>query len=164
MKPFDFKVAPFFPSNFSIAGWIFVGIGVLAILVNFWVAIGMLLAGIVFATTQYRMTIDPVAKTIKDYVWFLGFKNGETVGYDNIEYLFLKKSRQSQTMNGRVSSSTIHTEVYDGYLRISEQQKFHLGTSMTHDTMLAKLHGLAKQLNVKVYDYTSGQPIEFTAA
>ena len=72
-----------------------------------------------------------------------------------MEYLYTKKSIVSQRMNSRATSTILRTEVYDGYLKLSEKDKIHLMTEKNRDTLLRKMNEIANQLKVKIIDYSA---------
>ncbi|MCI0751385.1 MAG: hypothetical protein L0Y35_06070 [Flammeovirgaceae bacterium] len=160
MKIIDFKTSLYFSSAF-----IFLAIGLLPIgLVMFSksvvVAFIIFLVCAIIFTTHYRFKIDLDSKTFHDYLWIMGLKFGNKGAFENIEYLFIKKSKESQTMNLRIASSTIQKEVYDGYLKLSDTEKIHLFTQGNKDKLIEKLKSIAVQLNVRIMDYSEGPPQE----
>lgn len=60
-----------------------------------------------------------------------------------------------QNLNSMLSTSTIHVAVYDGYLRISENNKIHLLTSRNKEAVMKKLKALSALLQVDILDYTA---------
>lgn len=84
----------------------------------------------------------------------LGFKHGERGTFEHIEYLFIKKSVLTQTMQLRVASSTIRKEVFDAYLKFSEREKIHVLTMDSKERLLATLTPVASQLKTRVIDYS----------
>jgi DNA repair protein RadC len=63
-------------------------------------------------------------------------------------------------MHLRVASSTIQKEVYDGYLKFSEQEKLHLLTLDNKENLIKKLRVISSQLKASLVDYSNGQPVE----
>jgi hypothetical protein len=161
MNNVDCKTSLYFPLTFIFFGAL-LGVGGIALVVSGSPVIGvvLLLVGLVLLTTHYRLAINFDKKTYHDYVWILGLKHGEKVKFENIEYLFIKKSRVSQTMSVRVASSTIQKEVYDGYLKFSEKDKIHLLTKDNKNDLIAKLKEISSALKVKIVDYSAGEPKE----
>lgn len=121
----------------------------------------ILIGGIIIVSTHYRMKIDYSNKRYSEYIWLLGLKTGiEQKSFISPEYLFIKKTQVSQTLNSRVSSTTIQKEQYDGFLKFSEDDKVHLMTYDNKKTILKKLREIASQLNLKVVDYAQESPAE----
>jgi hypothetical protein len=80
--------------------------------------------------------------------------------FDQIQYLFIKKTKVSQTLNSRASSNTIQKELYDGYLKFSEDDKLHVITLENKGALVKRLRPIAHLLSIKIVDYTAGNPIE----
>ncbi len=156
MNNVDIRTSLYFPLTFIFFGALS-GVGGLALVVSGSPVIGVVLVvvGLTLVTTHYRLAINFDKKTYHDYVWILGLKHGEKAGFENIEYLFIKKSKVSQTMRVRVASSTIQKEVYDGYLKFSEQNKIHLLTKDNKSDLVARLNAISEALKVKIVDYSA---------
>ena len=149
------RTTSFFPTGLPFAGYIVAGFGVLFIFVNWMVGFPVLLIGVVVATTHYRLIVDTQSMTYKDGVWFLGFCTGPKVPFERIEYLFVKASRESQTMYVRVVRSTVQKRVFDAYLKFSETVKVHVSTRDNKDELLRWLQPIATALKVRINDYTN---------
>ena len=90
----------------------------------------------------------------------MGFKNGEKGKFERVEYVFVKKSAISQKMQLKAANSTIRKEVYDGYLKFSEEEKIHLITKDNKQDVVKKLREISTMLNVKIIDYSKGEADE----
>jgi hypothetical protein len=111
-------------------------------------------ASLAVLTAHYRLRFDKRNKEYYDYVWLLGLRRGEHLRFDKIEYLFIKRNKVRQTVYSMMSSTTIHSEVYDAFLRISEDNKIHLFSSRNRDSALKRLKALSLLLGVDILDYT----------
>jgi len=69
-------------------------------------------------------------------------------------------SNVTQTMHLRVVSSTIRKEVFDGYLKFSEQNRIHLLTMDSKESLIKKLKRISALLKVRVIDYSESEPKE----
>lgn len=154
MKPLDFKTSGYFPGTFIFTAVILCMVAVPVIFMNVVAGLIMLLVSVIIFTTHYRFSIDPEQKVYRDYLWILGFRNGEKRRFERIEYLFIKTNNVSQTMNMKVASSTIRKEVYDGYLKFSENEKVHLITKDSKKDLVARLRPISEALNIKIIDYS----------
>ena len=133
----------------------------LIIFINMAVGVITILIGVIIMTTHYRVKIDFENKTYQEYLRILGFKDMETkTSFDHIEYLFIKKNQVSQTLNSQIRSYTITRPAFDGYLKFSEINKVHVGTDTQRNNLIKKLKQLSAQLNVKIIDYSGGEPVE----
>lgn len=160
MNKTDFKTSNYFPGYVYYSGFVFVALGLTALNINSIVSVILIFAGLIFITTHYRLTVDLNNKAYHDYVWFLGFRSGEKGKFSMIEYLFITKSNVSQTMQLRGAPSTIHKEVYDGFLKFSEHEKLHLVTLDNKESLIKKLKSISAQLKTNIVDYSNGQPVK----
>ncbi len=160
MKIVDFKTSGYFSGFMIFTGVLFVVVA-LATLRNNVVVSGVLafLALLIF-TTHYRLRIDFQKKTYHDYLWILGFRSGERGTFEFIDCLFVRKSRVSQKMQLRAVSSTVHKDIYDGYLKLSGDRRIHLLAADDKDTVVKFLKSAAGRLDVRVMDHCPGEPVE----
>lgn len=160
MKVIDFKTSGYFPWTIIFLGLVLAFVGFLFVVENPIVGVILLLISLIIFTTHYRLKIDFDNKVFHDYLWILGLKNGDKGKFENIEYLFIKKSKVSQTMSVRVASTTIQKEVYDGYLKFSEKDKIHLITKDSKNDLIKNLRVISSSLKIKIIDYSEGEPRE----
>lgn len=155
----DFKTANYFSNYLIFSAVVLLIIGFAAVTLNLIVAIILCFGSLIIFTTHYRLQLDLDNKVYHDYVWVLGMKHGEKGRFDRIEYLFIKKSKVSQTMYSRGASSTIKKELYDGYLKFSNEKKIHLMTKENKADLMVTLKSMATRLNVSVIDYSSEEAL-----
>jgi hypothetical protein len=84
-----------------------------------------------------------------------GLRIGVEKSFIEIDYVFVKANRQSQTMRLRAVSSTVTSDVFDAYIKFSEDEKIHLVRMNNKAQLLKKVVLFAKMLNIKVIDYTA---------
>lgn len=159
-KVIDFKTSGYFPGFVVFFGAVLLLLAFLVLLTKPVIGIIMAVVSVVILTTHYRFGIDLTDKSYRDYLWILGFKNGPRKKFDAIQYLFIKKSKVSQTMHLRAASSTIHKEQFDGYLKFSENDKVHLISHDDKDKLIEKLRRISTALNTSIVDYTRENPQE----
>lgn len=155
MHVIDFKTSGYFSLPILIVGAALAFLGLAMVNISIIGALTCLFLGIVILTTHYRLRVDFEQKTFHDYVWILGLKNGTKGRFEQVDYIFIKPSKIRQTLNSRVSSTVIHKEVFDAYLRFSEHDKIHLLTLDDKKAVMNKATIFAAKLGVKVVDYTS---------
>jgi hypothetical protein len=149
----DFHTSPYFPGSLRALG---ASLLLTIILPTHILAkIPFVLIGVILITSHYRLRFDMINKAYFDYIWVLGLRFGTWEKFEQIEYLFIKRNRMRQNMNSMMSTTTIHTAVYDGYLRISENNKIHLLTSRDKEAVMKKLKALSSLLQVDILDYTA---------
>lgn len=160
MNKIDFKTSGYFTGHIIFLGVFLLAIGLPLIFVNVIGGLILCFISLVILTTHYRLNIDLDNKTYHDYLWILGFRNGEKGKFNALEYLFIKMSNVTQTMRLRVVSSTIRKEVFDGYLKFSEHDKIHLLTMDSKESLIKKLKSISSRLKVRIIDYSEGNPKE----
>jgi hypothetical protein len=116
----------------------------------------LLLCAIIF-TTHYRLKVDLNKKEYRDYLWILGLKDGKQYSFDTLEYFFIKKNTVSQTMGLKAANTTVVKEVYDSYLKFSDEEKLHILSSGSKENIIKKLMPVSNSLNIKILDYTDGE-------
>ena len=158
MNAIDFKISGYFSPTINFVGGLLGILGAAVTTTSPLAGIIMLLLGFIVVTTHYRLSINFDKKIYRGFGWILGFKRGDRCDCKNNEYLFIKKNKVRQSMNLRVASSTIRKEVYDGYLKFSEDNKLHLLTKDSKNDLIKKLRSISTTLKVKIIDYSVGEP------
>jgi hypothetical protein len=158
----DFRTANYFTGMPYVLGFILAPIGLILLFSPQMIAGAILLiAGIIILSTHYRIEIDYTKRQYAEYVFLIGVKTGvKRNPFAAIEYVFIKKVRVSQTLNSRVSSTTIQKVQYDGFLKFSEDNKVHLMALENKGTLLKKLRAIASKLNLKILDYSNENPVD----
>ena len=158
----DFKTSNYFSGMPFVLGFVLAPIGfILLFSPKIIVGVILLLVGIIILTTHFRVAITNGKKEYTEYISLLGHKVSKEVhSFDQIQYLFIKKTKVSQTLNSRASSRTIQKELYDGYLKFSEDDKLHVITLENKGALVKRLRPIAHLLSIKIVDYTAGNPIE----
>ena len=160
MNKIDFKISGYFSGTIIFFGVFVLVAGLSIFFVSQISSFILFFIGLVIFTTHYRLSIDLDNKTYHDYVWILGFRNGEKGKFSAIEYLFIKNSNVTQTMRLRVVSSTIRKEVFKGYIKFSEHDKIHLLTMDSKERLIKKMKAISARLKIRVIDYSDGEPKE----
>jgi len=160
MNKIDFKTSGYFSGHIIFLGIFLLVVGLVAVFVKPVIGLILLLISLIILTTHYRLNVDLDNKVYHDYLWILGLRNGEKGKFNSMEYLFIKKSSVTQTMQLRVASSTIQKEVYDGYLKFSDLDKVHLLTLDNKADLIKKLKPISEQLKIRIIDYSAATPIE----
>jgi hypothetical protein len=159
-KVVDFKTSGYFSGFIIVTGVLFVVVAVATLRNNVIVSGVLAVLALLIFTTHYRLSIDVEKKTYHDYLWILGFRKGERGTFESLDCLFVRKSRVSQKMQLRAVSSTVHKEIFDGYLKLSGDRRIHLLTADDKDSVVKFLKSVAARLDVKVMDYCSAEPVE----
>lgn len=158
VKPLDIRTTAYFSGAIFYLGISMILPGLFMVKIHPLAVLPFFLISIVTLTTHYGLELDVQAKNYREYVWLLGLKLGKWETYDTMEYLFIKRNKESQTIHSRISSRDVHYEVHDGYVRFSEMNKVHLATARNRESLLKTLKPIAKQLHLEILDYSSGTP------
>lgn len=156
MTPVDLRTSWYFSTPVRLAAAVLAISGLLIVLVNIYIGLALVISGVLAATTHYRLAIDFTKKTYRDYVWVLGIKSGDDGKFDSIQYVFINKTKVSQTMNSKVSSTTIVRDEYNGYLKFSERNKVHLASSENKQRLTIAMKLISQQFKCELLDYTEG--------
>lgn len=160
MRIVDFKTSRYFSGTIVFLGIVLIFTGLLMLAANNLIGLVLLILSVPIFTTHYRLRIDFDNKSFHDYLWILGIKYGEKGQFETVEYLFVKMSKVSQTMNLKSLSTTIRKNVFDGYLKFSEDNKVHLMTLDDKDELIQRLKVIAEKMKAKIIDYSDGDPKE----
>ena len=149
----------FFPTQFVILGYLLIGFGIYFLIRYDWVGFIMIPAGMVFSFLIINQKFDLENKKYREYYGFLGLKFGKWKDIPGIEYVtvFLERSVQGKNV---VSISSYHAEEnFKIDLIISKTERIEAGQEKDRETALEKGKEIAKALNKKLLDYTSGKPV-----
>jgi hypothetical protein len=155
IKPVDIKTGSYFSTPMMIGGGVVAAAGVAIVTVNVYVGLVALIAGVLMLTTHYRVSIDYSTRSYHDYVWVLGLKSGDKGTFESVQYIFVNTSKVSQTMHGRVASTTIVQDEFNAYLKFSEKHKIHLGSDGNKANLMNRMGHIAATLKCDLLDYTS---------
>lgn len=163
MKPLiDFKTSNYFSGMPYLLGFVLTAVGFMLLFSpKILAGLILLLAGITVLTSHFRLSVDLNKMIYTEYISLLGMKvSKELHRFDEIQYLFVKKSKVSQNMNSRVSTHTIQKEQFNGYLKFSENDKVHLMTYDSKNAIIKRMRPIATLLSTKLIDYTIENPVE----
>lgn len=159
-KIVDFRTTAYFSWQFQLFAAFMLLLGLSALLSSGFISGGvMLVIAVIIFTTHYRLRVDLTRKVYMDYLWFLGLRNGKRRKFNEVDYLFIKRSKESQKMYHITISTTVYDEVFDAYLRFSERDKVHLFSSRNKAKLLKRLGAIAPSMRLKIVDYTLEESI-----
>lgn len=150
----DFKTQFFFPGGVVFVGAVLVLVGPVVLLSHTTLGLMVLFGGIVAATTHVRVAIDLQNKRYREYIVFLGLRMGKHERFQELDYLFVRKTKVSQRMRVRAANSTVYSERYEGYLRYDGDVMLHLFSQGRKAKVVEQLNKLSSQLNLRVVDKT----------
>lgn len=157
---FTFDVLPYVPRRFVFSGF-FLLIAFFGLMtVTYWL-IGMgFLISIICLTTYYKVEINTKELWFKEYTWLLGLKIGERMSYKTLDYLFINVGRVTETTSSRIQSTTVQRDEYRGFAKFDGNEKIHILTSGDYTRLAKDMTEIAKNLNTRLIDYSSGHQIQ----
>lgn len=157
-KPVDIRSGAYFSGAIFYLGIGMILPGIFLTKIHPLAVIPFFLISIVTLTTHHGLEVNAATKCYREYVWLLGMKLGEWKVFERMEYIFIKRNKESQTIHSRISSRDLHYEVHDGYLRFSEKNKVHMASARNKESLLKSLKPIARQLQLEILDYSDGTP------
>jgi len=147
------RTQEFFNFYFKLIGIIFILLAILMVFLN-WIAVPFLLIpGIIFATTHYWIEIDTEKGILHDYLWILGFRKGHKIDINEIDYLYLTKSKYAREY-GFFPRAYEHGFHFNGYIKLKDEEKLMVGYSKSKKRMRRKLEQISKFLKLEIRDYS----------
>ncbi len=102
-----------------------------------------------------RLEIDRERKRYRSLISVLNlFNSGTWRSYPQVENLFIKRSKESQTMALGPIQRSYSSMVYDVYLKITSDEKIFLGSGKSKQKLMQKIAPLKTYLDVELIDYS----------
>jgi hypothetical protein len=150
----DFKIKNYLPLFFMILGvGLMVG-GLYSILEKTFLSIGLLLIGLVLVTTQCRLQINFDEKYYREYVWTLGLKWGEKIKFNQIQYIYLTKTKKHQVYGQTYKNHYVTGTHFNGYIKFSDNEKILVADGSSKNWVLKRLKKINSKLGLEVKDYS----------
>lgn len=159
MKPnFSYATHEYFSGNVKFLGIVLLIMGLLLFTNASFVASAiLLLLAITIFTTSYGIDINFSNKEVFDYLKILGFKKGDKSKFETIECLFMTSGLKKTKMQLRASNTDHVSTEYHGYLKISDEKKIHLLSSVTKIKVEELLNRMSRDLNVDFADLSNNK-------
>lgn len=157
MSPTDFKTDNYFSWHVRVMAIGVLPVAIMLLEKSVLGSLALLFISVVIFTTHYRLSLDFSKKVYREYLWILGMKDGKPHRFDDLAYFFIKKNISSQTMGLKAATTTVVKEVYDAYLKFSNEEKLHITTTNHKHKLIDKLRPISKQLKIEILDYTEGE-------
>lgn len=142
--------------------WMFSALGFLAFLILVFslstgtlaAAIPFLIIGIIIFTIYKGVVLHPEAKYYIRYSNILGIRVQKKIPYDHIEYAFITRYKQGQTMHYFSMQTNASFTEFIGWIRFSEKHKLPLLVRDSKAEIETEMEKLAAYLKTKVLDYS----------
>lgn len=152
----DFAVSDYFEGIFRVFGWILIPVSVFAFMQSLVAGLIILLLVVIIFTTKYRLKIDPPAGIYKEYLWILGFANGEERPFRTIGSVFVRAENYSQRISSVVATKEFRFTVYSVYIIVDNEELF-AGEFKEPAKANERARSLSKKLKTGHYDIGSGK-------
>ncbi len=150
----DFKIKNYLPFFFAVLGvGLMIG-SVFGIAEKTLLSIGLFLVGLILVTTQYRLEINLDKKYYREYVWILGLRSGQKIKFNQIQYLYLTRSKKTQVYGQTYKNHYVTGTHFNGYIKFSDEEKILIGDSSSKDWVLKRLQKVGSKLGLEIKDYS----------
>jgi hypothetical protein len=150
----DFKIKNYLPFFFVVLGvGLMVG-GILGIAEKTFLCLFLFLIGFILVSTQSRLEINFDKKYYREYVWTLGLRWGEKIKFDQLQYLYLTKSKKSVVYGQTYKNHYVTGAHFNGYLKFSENEKILVVDGSSRDSVLKRLNQINSKLGLELKDYS----------
>jgi len=96
---------------------------------SIWLSLILLIIGLTIFTAGYKISIDPMRQTFREYLFFAGFKIGKAKKYNRLENIIISSHQFNQRVNSRTSTRTFQTVMYKGFVQFSDHDKILIAES-----------------------------------
>ena len=147
----DVKVSNYLPFNFIIVGYGLIVGGLIALSNKPEVSPFFLIIGLLMVTTHYRIKIDLGQKEFREYVWFFGFKNGNSFKFSSPEYIYFNETRSGFEYGDFAFRRFGFEKQFKAFIKFSAQdERAYIGSSRSFESILSKSKSIASQLNIPI--------------
>ena len=136
----SFKTHYYFPFHFRALGVLIIPVIVVPIFPM--LSIGLFFLSFLLITSHYRLEINPELKTYKEILWIFGFKQGQTIPYDSLEYIFINTNKRNIDFGYAVRFSS-SKKVFAAYLKLKNGTKLYLGENISETKLTSRMASLA---------------------
>ena len=156
MEKLDIRQEAYFPFTFKLFAMILFAFGLVIwtqrewhVLVKVLIMIGSYGLGGAIFTARYGLIIDPMKKTLKEYVQVLFWKNGKEVPYGTIEKIFINEVTEAATLQTRTGSvHDVKTKVHKAFLKLDNDEKIQLDRDKKRERLEERVRTYRNKLGV----------------
>jgi hypothetical protein len=145
----NIKTHHYFPFQFIILGVGLIITGMISMGLQPLPGVGLMILGLIFTTTHYRLQIDTGLKKYKEYLWLLGYQRGETLAYHQMDHIYINKVDMSSGY-GFVTRINVTDTMYKAFLQFSDADPIFLGESKKEQGILTKANEISTTLGLTV--------------
>jgi hypothetical protein len=138
-----------FPFHFIAVGVVFIVVGFIILMMHPLASVLLFIIGIALTSTHYRLVVDPGQKIYKEYLWIMGFKKGEDVSFQKIEFIYLNKLN-IKSGYGYVSRINVNDTIYKGFIKLSDAEPVFIGESKNEQKLIKKVERISRDINIEL--------------
>lgn len=117
-------------------------------ILNLFIGLFIVLAGIFVLLSVKGVQINPATKMVKFYFNFLFIKVGDWIPLSEFTHVVLGPNHSSKTLNLRYSSTTVRTRSYSVYLLGKDRNSVELGEFVEYFEAILYLDEIADQIGL----------------
>ncbi len=150
MAKINIYTSSYFEGVFKIFGYILIPVTIVMIPVNPVIGVVTGLLSILILTTWYKLKVDNSTHTFKEYLWILGFENGDSQSFQKATSVYVKPEKYVQKVSSWVSSREYRFTVYAVYIMIDNQEIF-VGEFKTKDPAIDRARMISGKMDIPYY-------------
>jgi len=152
LSKLDIYTSHFFPFHFIALGVGLFLFGIITFFMNTVVAIILILTGFLFTSTHYRVKIDLKQKRFKEYLWIMGFQQGQSMPYERMDSLYVNDVKYGRAY-GFVTRINASGRIYKAYLNFTDHDEpVFIGEHKKLEKLKRKLDRIAKVIDLPVIE------------
>lgn len=157
MEKLNIKQESYFPFTFKLFGLILFAFGLLIWTQREWVFFAKLLSmiasfalGGAILTARHGLLIDPIERTLLEYIQVLFWKIGSSKPYEAIEKIFINEVTEAATFQTRTGSvHDVKNIVYKAFLKLDDGEKVQLDRDKKRDRLENRVQNYRDSLGVR---------------
>lgn len=144
-----------FPWQAKLVGALFLVGGIAMFITVWWLAVILVLVGLLLLTGHSGTVFDREKKIYLEYNSYLFFRRGEKIPYNRVEKIFINSERFSQKVftPHTLDSATFYSIAYNAYLKFDNGRKIYLTTCKKKSALIGRIKPVAEFLQTSVHDY-----------
>jgi len=149
------KTVPYFPKTVRAIGMVFCIFGLAMIWRSPVIGLLFLFIAAVTLTTHYGFEININPNSFREYVWVLGWKDGQLAPFKAIEFLFVQGGTYTFLTYGLQEKTLPASEAY---LKFEGRNEVQFLVDTDKERLVMRMKPISEFLSVEVKDYSNGYP------
>ena len=110
----------------------------------------------VIFSTHHGFEINLEPNYFRDYVWVLGWMDGNKSNFKKVEFLFIQIGKHAFLT---YSLGEKEVPAFEAYFKFEDRNEVHFLTDVNRQRLILKMERLASRLEVPIMDYSIGNPV-----